>query len=129
MFLIALVEKLMPEIYLAGVVFSIRQIIIKNGMASAFSLEQLLLVFWQIKNDTLTGDFGFVGSKNGFTIGKTLKLKAIFRTYKSNANTTDVCVKLLKTVTVNVLESNYNRKVSDEIANVVEDSGEGWFFE
>ena len=36
-------------------------------MASAFSLEQLLLVFWQIKNDTLTGDFGFVGSKNGFT--------------------------------------------------------------
>ena len=70
MFLIALVEKLMPEIYLAGVVFSIRQIIIKNGMASAFSLEQLLLVFWQIKNDTLTGDFGFVGSKNGFTIGK-----------------------------------------------------------
>lgn len=70
MFLIALVEKLMPEIYLAGAVFSIRQIIIKNGMASAFSLEQLLLAFWQIKNDTLTGDFGFVGSKNGFTIGK-----------------------------------------------------------
>ena len=34
---------------------------------------------------------------------------------------------MLKTVTVNVLESNYNRKVSDEIANVVEDSGEGRF--
>ena len=97
-------------------------------MASAFPLKQLLGVFWQIKNDTLTGSFGFVGSKNGFTIGKTLKLKAIFRTYKSNANTTDVCVKLLKTVTVNVLESNYNRKVSDEIANVVEDSGEGRCF-
>ena len=77
MFLIALVEKLMPEIYLAGAVFSIRQIIIKNGMASAFSLEQLLLVFWQIKNDTLTGDFGFVGNKMAFTIGKSLKLKAI----------------------------------------------------
>ena len=27
-------------------------------MALAFPLEQLLLVFWQIKNDTLTGDFG-----------------------------------------------------------------------
>ena len=128
-FLIALVEKLMPEIYLAGVVFSIRQIIIKNGMASAFSLEQLLLVFWQIKNDTLTGDFGFVGSKNGFTIGKSLKIKAVFRTYKSNENTTDLFAKLLKTVTVNVLESKYNRKVSDEMANVVKDSGEGWFFE
>jgi len=44
-------------------VFSIRQIILKNDMASAFSLEQLLLVFWQIKNDTLTGNFGFVGNK------------------------------------------------------------------
>ena len=69
-----------------------------------------------------------MGSKNGFTIGKSLKFKAIFRTYKSNENTTDVCVKLLKTVTVNVLESNYNRKVSDEIANVVKDSGEGRCF-
>ena len=37
--------------------------------------------------------------------------------------------KLLKTVILNVLESNYNRKVSYEIANVVKDSGEGWFFE
>jgi hypothetical protein len=35
---------------------------------------------------------------------------------------------LLKTVTVNVLESKYNRKVSDEMANVVKDSGEGRFF-
>ena len=55
MFLIALVEKLMPEIQLAVGVFSMQQIILKNGMASAFSLEQLLLIFWQIKNDTLTG--------------------------------------------------------------------------
>ena len=55
MFLIALVEKLMPEIYMAGAVFSSRQIIIKNGMASAFSLEQLLLVFWQIKMILLLG--------------------------------------------------------------------------
>jgi hypothetical protein len=45
MFLIALVEKLMPEIHLAVAVFSLQQIILKNGMASAFSLEQLLLVF------------------------------------------------------------------------------------
>jgi hypothetical protein len=41
---------------------------------------------------------------------------------------TDLNTKLLKTVTVNVLESNYNRKVSYEMANVVKDSGEGWFF-
>ena len=96
--------------------------------ASAFPLKQLLGIFWQIKNDTLVVDFGFVGSKNGFTIGKSLKIKVIFRTYKSNENTTDLCVKLLKTVTVNVLESKYNRKVSDEMANVVKDSGEGRCF-
>jgi hypothetical protein len=34
---------------------------------------------------------------------------------------------LLKTVTVNVLKSKYDRKVSYEIANVVEESGEGGF--
>ena len=55
MFLIALVEKLMPEIQLAFTMFSMQQIILKNGMASAFSLEQLLFIFWQIKNDTLAG--------------------------------------------------------------------------
>jgi hypothetical protein len=32
-------------------------------MALAFPLEQLLLIFWQIKNDTLTGNFSFVGNK------------------------------------------------------------------
>jgi len=41
---------------------------------------------------------------------------------------TDLNIKLLKTVTVNVLEDKYNRKLSYEIANVVEDSGEGWSF-
>ena len=41
---------------------------------------------------------------------------------------TDLNTKLLKTVTVNVPESNYNRKFSTEIANVVDDSGEGWSF-
>ena len=40
----------------------------------------------------------------------------------------DLNTKLLKTVTVNVLESKYNRKVSYEIVNVFEDSGEGRFF-
>ncbi len=63
------------------------------------------------------------------TIGKSLKVKAIFWTYKINENTTDLNTKLLKTVTVNVLKSKYDRKVSYEMANVVEDSGEGWFFE
>ena len=41
---------------------------------------------------------------------------------------TDLNTKLIKTVTVNVLESKYNRKVSYEIVNVFEDSGEGRFF-
>ncbi len=41
---------------------------------------------------------------------------------------TDLNTKLLKTVNVNVLESNYNRKVSYEIAKVLKDSGEGWLF-
>ena len=69
-----------------------------------------------------------MGSKNGFTIGKKLKVKAIFRTYKSNENTTDLCVKLLKTVTVKVLRSRDIRKVSNGIANVLKDSGEGRCF-
>jgi len=69
-----------------------------------------------------------VGNKMAFTIGKLTEIKSHFITYKSNANTTDLSVKLLKTVTVNVLESNYNRKVSDEMANVVKDSGEGRCF-
>ncbi len=60
----------MPEIQLVDAVFSMQQIILKNVMASVFPLEQLLLFIWQIKNDTLTGSFGFVGNKMDFTIGK-----------------------------------------------------------
>ena len=41
---------------------------------------------------------------------------------------TDLNTKLIKTVTVNVLKSKYNRKVSYEMANVVKDSGEGRCF-
>ena len=41
---------------------------------------------------------------------------------------TDLNTKLLKTVTVNVLESNYNRKCFYEMAKVLKDSGEGRFF-
>jgi hypothetical protein len=70
MFLIALVEKLMPEIQLTVAVFSMQQIILKNGMASAFRWSNYCLGFWQIKNDTLTGNFGFVGNKMAFTLGK-----------------------------------------------------------
>ena len=77
-------------------------------MASAFSLEQLLLVFWQIKNDTLTGDFGFVGNKMAFTIGKLTVIKSLFITYKSNENTSYLNAKLIKTVTVNVLKNDGN---------------------
>jgi hypothetical protein len=128
MFLIALVEKLMPEIQLADAAFSIQQIILKNGMASAFPLEQLLWGFWQIKNDTLAGNFGFVGNKMAFTIGKLTEIKSHFITYKSNENTSYLNIKLIKTVTVNVHKSDGNRKYSYEIANVVKDSGEGRCF-
>ena len=41
---------------------------------------------------------------------------------------TDINTKLLKTVSLNVLESNNNRKFSYEIASVLKDSGEGRFF-
>jgi hypothetical protein len=41
---------------------------------------------------------------------------------------TDLNTKLLKTGYVNVLETNYNRKVSYEIAKVLKDSGEGQHF-
>jgi hypothetical protein len=41
---------------------------------------------------------------------------------------TDLNTKLLKTVTVNVLERKNNRKVSNEMAKVLKDSGEGQFF-
>jgi len=41
---------------------------------------------------------------------------------------TDLNTKLLKTVTENVHRSKYDRKVSDEILNVLKDSGEGRFF-
>ena len=97
-------------------------------MASAFPLEQLLLIIWQIKNDTLTGNFGFVGNKMAFTIGKLTEIKSHFITYKSNENTSYLTTKLIKTVNVYVLKSNYNRIVSDEMVNVVKDSGEGRFF-
>ena len=128
MFLIALVEKLMPEIQLAVVVFSMQQIILKNVMASAFPLEQLVWGFWQIKNDTLTGNFGFVGNKMAFTIGKLTEIKSHFITYKSNENTSYLNTKLIKTVTVNVHKSDGNRKYSYEMENVVKDSGEGRCF-
>lgn len=63
-----------------------------------------------------------------FTIGKLTEIKSHFITYKSNANTTDLDTKLIKTVNVNVLKTNGNRKVSYEMMNVVKDSGKGRFF-
>ena len=73
----------MPKIQSAVAVFIMQQIILKNVMASAFPLEQLVWGFWQIKNDTLTGNFGFVGNKMAFTIGKLTEIKSDFITYKS----------------------------------------------
>jgi hypothetical protein len=34
--------------------------------------------FWQIKNDTLAGSFGFVGSKNGFNLSQITKYLSHF---------------------------------------------------
>ena len=56
------------------------------------------------------------GDKQFVTLTKTMQIL------------TALNIKLLKTVTVNVFESNYNRNVSDEMANVVKDSGEGRCF-
>jgi hypothetical protein len=41
---------------------------------------------------------------------------------------TDLNRLLIKTVIENVLKSNYDRKCSYEIVNVLKDSGEGRFF-
>ena len=69
-----------------------------------------------------------MGNKMAFTLGKFNKIKSHFITYKSNANTSYLNIKLIKTVTVNVLKSDGNRKYSYEIVNVVKDSGEGRCF-
>jgi hypothetical protein len=50
--------------------FGLLEIMLRNGMASAFPLKQLLRVFWQIKNHTLAGFFGFMGRKMALSIGK-----------------------------------------------------------
>ena len=47
--------------------------------------------FWQMKNHTLVGNFGFMGNKMAFTIGKLTKIKIHFITYKSNENTSYIC--------------------------------------
>lgn len=41
-----------------------------NVKASGHRESNGLGQFWQIKNNTLAGDFGFVGNKIAFTIGK-----------------------------------------------------------
>ncbi len=63
-----------------------------------------------------------------FTIVKLTEIESRFITYKSNENTSYLNTKLIKTVTVDVLKSVGNRKYSYEMANVVEDSGEGRCF-
>ena len=47
---------------------------------------------------------------------------------KTMQKLTALNTKLLKTVTVNVFKTREFRKLSYEIANVVDDSGEGWSF-
>ena len=69
-----------------------------------------------------------MGNKMAFTIGKLTEIISHFITYKSNENTSYLNTKLIKTVNVSVLKSNYKRKVSTEMENVVTDSGEGRCF-
>ena len=69
-----------------------------------------------------------MGNKMAFTLGKFNKIKSHFITYKSNANTSYLNTKLIKTVIINVHKSDGNRKYSYEMANVVKDSGEGRCF-
>ena len=57
------------------------------------------------KNDTLTGNFGFVGNKMAFTIGKLTEFQSHFITYKSNENTTDLTTKLIKQLTRTFLKT------------------------
>jgi hypothetical protein len=54
--------------------------------------------------------------------------KPFFELTKAMQILTDLYTKLIKTVTVSVLKSKYNRKVSYGMANVVKDSGEGRCF-
>jgi hypothetical protein len=55
-------------------------------------------MLWQIKNHTLAGIFGFVAAKNSIIKSCCFKkvYLAIFGTYKSNVNTTDLCGALIK---------------------------------
>ena len=50
--------------------FVLVDILLWNGMASAFPLKQLLRIFWQIRNHTLAGFFSFMGRKMALSIGK-----------------------------------------------------------
>jgi len=70
-----------------------------------------------------------VSSKNGFyprQINYTQKPFLLLT--KTMQILTALPVKLLKTVNVKVHQSNDNRKVSLEIAKVLQGSGEGWLF-
>lgn len=69
-----------------------------------------------------------MGNKIAFTIGRLTKTESYFIIYKSNEKTSYLNTKLIKTVNVSVLKSNYKRKVSTEKENVVTDGGEGRFF-
>jgi hypothetical protein len=48
-------------------VLSIQKNVLSNGVASAIRESNLSFGLWQMKNDTLAGSFGFVGTENGFT--------------------------------------------------------------
>ena len=66
---------------------------------------------------------GFVGFKNGFNIRQiNWNSEPFLELTKAMKYTTDLSVKLLKTIDVNVLLSNYNRKISYEISTVVDGS-------
>ena len=107
-------------------------LIFSNGMASAFPLKQLLRIFWQIKkwySCWLLLILWVLKNAYSYIVNIRNKDDKHFTTLtKAMQILTDLKTKLLKTVTVNVLESNYNRKFSYEMAKVLKDSGEGQLF-
>lgn len=56
--------------------FSMQQIILKKRYGISFSAGAMTADYLANKNDTLTGNFGFVSNKMAFTIGKLTEIKS-----------------------------------------------------
>ena len=101
-------------------------------MASAFPLKQLLRIFWQINKPHscwLLLILWVSSIAYSYVVNVRNRVDKQFATRtKTMQKLTALNIKLLKTVTVNVLETRQFSKSSYEMANVVNDSGEGQHF-